>query len=520
LSKKFEVVSFMNTLSRVSNAKKNLVFGYASKIIDLLLPFIARTIILYVLSEKYLGISSLFTSILNMLNMTELGFSGAVVFSLYKPLADGDVEKVNAYMSFYKKIYRAIGLIILVIGFALLPLLKYLIKGDVPEGVNIHIVYVIYLFNTAVSYLAFAYKSSLLQADQKMSVVSKMNSIISCSKSIVQILILLITKSFYLYISVLVVATLVNNLWINYAVCKRYPQYSGKALLSKEDRVALFTNVKGVAVSKVCGVMRDSLDSITLSAFVGLTTVAIYGNYYYILSAVHGLMVVITQAIRAGVGNSLCTESVEKNTSDLLKINYIYISIAAWFFTCMVCLYQDFMLVWVGETLQASVLTMVLFSTYFFSLCLGDIRNVYIEAKGLWWEYRYRSIIETVLNAIMNVSFVYFWGINGVLIATIITFWTVNLGYGSTIIFKSYFGKSAFKKYIMQNLHCIVACAVTAAITYYLCSLIVVDNLILRLLIKIATCVVLPIFIYLLLNLKNKYMSDALKMMKKIIKKG
>lgn len=496
----------METTSRTENAKKNILFGYISKITELLLPFVSRTIILYILGEQYLGLSSLFTSILNMLNMTELGFSSAVVFGLYKPLSDGDTDKVRAYMSFYKQVYKIIGIIILVMGIALLPFLHFLIKGDTPSDINLYAIYVIYLINTVVSYLAFAYKSSLLQASQKGSVVSKISSLINCSKSVFQIIALLLVKSYYVYVLLIVVATLVNNFVTNAVVNRMYPQYMGYGVLEKKERAELYTNIKGLAISKVCGVMRDSLDSITLSAFVSLSAVAIYGNYYYILSALHGLMVVVTVAIKAGVGNSICTESVEKNTNDMLKFNYFYMFIASWCFTCLICLYQDFMLVWVGDELIVDNFTMILFAFYFYSLCFSDIRNVYIEAKGMWWEYRYRSIFEACANLILNVLFVYMWGIKGVLIATILTFWSINLLYGSIIIFKQYFGFKALKSYILQNVGILVSSSVATIITYFVCYFIILDNMVLQLAIKAMACCIIPIIVFVILNMKNRYM--------------
>ncbi len=504
--------------SRTSNAKKNMLFGYLGKLVDLLLPFISRTIILYVLGEKYLGLSSLFTSLLGVLNMTELGFSSAVVFSLYKPLAEKDVPTVRAYMTYYKQIYRVIGVIIMVVGLVLMPFLRYLIRGDVPEDMNMYVIYLMYLFNLVLSYWAFAYKTSLLQASQKMSVSSKITNIVNLLRSLLQIATLLLTKSYYAFLAVLMLSTLANNLLTSYTVNKMYPQYMGYGALEKEKRTELFTKVKGLAISKVCGVLRDSLDSITLSTFVGLTTVAIYGNYHYILSAVHGLMIVITISIKAGVGNSLHTETVEKNTADMLKFHYLFMLLASLCFACILCLSQDFMVIWVGTELQASNGTMFLFAVYFFSLCFSDVRNIYIEARGLWWEYRYRSIAETVANLILNVLSVYYFGLPGVLIATLATFWGINLIYGSTIIFKEYFGMPALKEFALQNLGILLSCAVSAGVTWVACSFVQLDNIILQLLIKACICIILPMVVYVGVNCRNKYMRMIPRYIKHLIK--
>lgn len=508
----------MASESRTSNAKKNMLFGYIGKVIDLLLPFVSRTIVLYVLGEKYLGLSSLFTSILGVLNMTELGFSSAIVFSLYKPLAEKDECTVKAYMTYYKQIYRIIGLFIMVVGVLLTPLLRYIVKGDIPADINLYVIYYLYLINLVISYWAFAYKSALLQASQKMSVCSKITSVVYLLRSILQIGVLLVTKSYYGFLVVLVLSTFANNLVTNYFANKLFPQYIGSGKLDKEKKTELFTQVKGLAISKVCGVLRDSLDSITLSAFVGLTTVAIYGNYHFILTAVHGILIVLTLSIKAGIGNSLCTETVEKNTEDMLKFHYLFMFIASWCFCCILCLSQDFMTIWAGKELVTDNFTMILFAVYFFTLCLSDIRNIYIDAKGLWWEYRYRSIIETIANLVLNVLSVYFFGITGVLLATLITFWSINLIYGSSIIFKQYFGLCALKRFIVQNIGIILSCAAAAISTWFVCSLVSLENMWLQLLAKACICVVLPVVVYVFINIKNEYMRMVPKFIKQIIK--
>ena len=164
-------------MQRTKNAVRNLVFGFINKMIIMLFPFVIRTIIIRELGAGYLGLGSLFTSILQVLNLAELGFSSAVVFCMYKPIAEKDSETICALLNLYKQIYRIIGIVILVIGLALTPFLPYLIKGTVPNGINIYILYYIYLFNTAITYFLFAYKSTLLVAHQRNDVVSNISSL-------------------------------------------------------------------------------------------------------------------------------------------------------------------------------------------------------------------------------------------------------------------------------------------------------------------------------------------------------
>lgn len=456
--------------SRTKNAVKNILFGTVNKVVNLLLPFISRTVIMYVLGSEFLGLGSLFTSVLQMLNMTELGFSSAIVFSLYKPLASDDTDTVRGLMSFYKKIYMILGIFILGIGVCLMPALPYLIKGTPPAGVNIYVIYAMYLGNTCISYCFFAYKSALLEASQKLSVISNIQSIVNCARYCVQLILLVVTKNYYVFMIIMPISTFLYNTLVAFITDKRYPQYKAKGLIRESDKYDLKQQIKGLAISKICGVMRDSLDSITLSAFVSLTAVAIYGNYSYVVSAIHGMLTVISAGIRAGVGNSIVTNSKEKNFHDMLKFNYLYLIVSGWCVTCMVCLYQDFMLLWAKQELMSSNVTMVLFSIYFYSLCLSDIRNVYVEAKGLWWDFRIRSIIEASANLILNIIFVSKWGITGVMIATILTFWLINIGYGTPILFKKYFGIEHLKPYAFQCIKYTAINVIVCAFVYLGCT--------------------------------------------------
>lgn len=186
-------------MSRTQNAIRNIFTGVFNKIIILLFPFVIRTVIIKKLGTEYLGLSSLFTSILQVLNLTELGFSSAIVFSLYKPIAEKDDNRICSIMNFYKRIYRIIGFIILVMGLIVLPFLPNFIKGSYPSDINLYILYLIYLFNTVITYYLFAYKSALLNAMQRNDIINNVNSITVIIQYILQIIILYCTKNYYIY---------------------------------------------------------------------------------------------------------------------------------------------------------------------------------------------------------------------------------------------------------------------------------------------------------------------------------
>ena len=91
-------------LERAKNTKRNMVFGFINKIICMLFPFVIRTIIIRIIGKEYLGLDSLFTSILQVLNLAEMGFSSAVVYNMYKPIAEENDDLLCQILKFYKKV--------------------------------------------------------------------------------------------------------------------------------------------------------------------------------------------------------------------------------------------------------------------------------------------------------------------------------------------------------------------------------------------------------------------------------
>ena len=221
-------------LNKTKNTIRNLICGIINKLAITIIPFIIRTVIIKKLGSEYLGLSSLFTSILQILNLTELGFSSAIVYSMYKPIANNDKTTVCALLKLYKKIYSFIGIIILILGLMLLPFLNRLINGDVPNDINIYILYLIYLINTVLSYFLFAYKTSLLNAFQRNDIISNVNTVLHIIQSIAQLILLLVYKNYYLYVIIQPIITIFNNLICAIVVRKKYPEYKPEGKVNKE----------------------------------------------------------------------------------------------------------------------------------------------------------------------------------------------------------------------------------------------------------------------------------------------
>lgn len=504
--------------SRIKNSMRNITAGILNKCVMLLFPFAIRTVILKILGAEYLGLSSLFTSILQVLNMAELGFSSAVVFSMYKPIAENDENTICALMALYKKVYRTIGTIVLGVGLLLLPFLKNLIKGDCPEDINIYVLYIMYLFNTTVSYFLFAYKNCLLTAHQRADITSNVLSVTQCMQYIIQIIVLFAFKNYYVYFIISPVFTIANNVIAAHYANKLYPQYVCRGSIHKEKKNEITKSIGGLMVQKISQVSRNSFDSIFISAFLGLTASAVYGNYYYIMSAIHGVLSVVVPAITASAGNSIVSESVEKNHNDFKKINFIYLWAAGWFTICLACLYQPFMVIWVGDKLLLPIATMVLFCIYFYSNAIGDVISLYIQSAGLWWKVKYVYLLNAVSNIIMNYVLVRLYGVFGIVLATIIT----GLVFGGfqlcRILYREYFKEYSFAKYLCRILlYFCVTCAV-GGLTYAICVFVGEKGLT-AFIIRVIICSVLPNIMFFAVYKRTRIFNEAKSIMFNALKR-
>ena len=353
-------------IERTKNATKNIVFGVILKMYQIIVPFVIRTILIYFLGVEYLGLNSLFTSILQVLNLAELGVGSAMVFSMYKPIAEDDSKKICALMNLYKIYYRIIGIIVLILGVIICPFVPYLIKGKVPANLNVYILYILNLLATVFSYWLFAYKNSILQAHQRQDVISKVTIVVNTLMYILQIIGICVFKNYYLYVILLLLGQIFVNIFTAYESNKLYPNYEAKGNLDKKEVKKINQRVKDLITSKVGSIIINSADSIVISAFLGLSTLAIYENYYYILKSIISMLTVIFASCTAGIGNSLIVETNKKNYNDLKKFTFIIAWGAGFCSVALLCLYQTFMKIWVGEQLLLDFSCVVCFVVYFF----------------------------------------------------------------------------------------------------------------------------------------------------------
>lgn len=454
-------------IARVDNAIRNITFGILYKAVSILLPFFIRTAMIYIMGSEYVGLGSLFTSILSVLSLAELGVGNALVFSMYEPIANDDNDTVCALLNLYKKIYRYIGLVILSVGLALMPFLKYLINSGYPANMNIYVLYLIYLTNTVISYLMFGYKQSLLVAFQRSDIISKRTMAVQILQNMIQFSVLFLTRNYYLYTIFLPVFTVITNLLNLIIVNRMYPQYTPHGEVSRELKTSIQKKVLALIGTKANATVLHAADNIVISAFLGLTVVGMYGNYFYIMNSIVGVMTVIYSSLTAGLGNSLATESIDKNYEDFKILNFLNAWMVAFCSACLICLYQPFMKLWVGAELMFSMRIVVLLVIYFFVYQIRRIGLTYKDAAGIWWEDRFRPYVVMTVNLVFNILLVQIIGIEGVILSTVISM-LISIPWENSTIFEYIFHKPSKEYYAT----CVQYTAVTAAmaiVTYAVC---------------------------------------------------
>ena len=456
-------------LDKTRNAKKGIVSGIINKSITLLIPFVVRTLFIRIIGIEYAGLNSLFASILQVLNLAELGFASAVVYSMYKPIADRDNETICALLNFYRRVYKLVGATILGAGIFVLPFIKYFINGTPPSDINIYIVYLVFLFNTSISYLLFGYKISLLNAYQRTDVINYISSITTLGLNLAYVAVLLLVPNYYLYIILLLIFTILNNLIVSRTVDKMFPQYRCEGTITDTMRKSIWKKITGLAIQKVCEISRDMFSSIFISAFLSLAFVGIYNNYFMIMNALTGMMAIIVNSMIGAIGNTVATTTVEENYKILQKFNCMFMWVSTIVATCFFSLLQPFMKTWMGEQYMFGNTTVILLTLYFYVLRMGDIRSIWVSAVGLFWEIRWRAVLEAILNLALGYTFIRIWGVNGLLIGTLTSLFFVNFMYSSSITFKYYFGyKRLAPYYLTQFLHLFIV-ILSCGLVYYSC---------------------------------------------------
>lgn len=501
--------------ARTKNTLRNIAFGSMNRIIHIVLPFITRTVILYIMGTQYLGLSSLFSSILSFLSLSELGVGTAMVYSMYKPIAENDHKTICALLNLYKKLYHIIGAVILGLGLCLMPFLKILVPEKLPPDINLYLLFFIYLLNAVLSYWLFAYKNALIQAYQRSDINSKIASIVTTVSYAVMLLSLFLTRNYYAYVIWLPIFTIITNILRLHLVNRNFPGLEPEGEVSEDLKKSIFRKTSALIGTKLNTVVLNAADNLVMSAFLGLTTIAMYGNYHYIMTSIIGFLGIAYSSMTAGLGNSLQTDSLETNYRNFEKFSFINSWLVGWCTVCLVCLYQPFMRIWVGEELMFPFYVVLEMGLYFYIYQIRKIPVVYKDAAGIWWEDRFRPYVCMIVNVVLNITLVQIIGISGIILSTVFSLF-ISIPWENYTIFKFVFHRSS-KAYYGKMFLSAGTMLLAGTVTLGLCSLL--GDGILTFLVKGCICVIVPNVIFALLNGRRHEFRDAKAMVQRILKK-
>lgn len=503
-------------IERTKNAKRNIITGILFKLVAMFGPFIMRTVLLYTLGVQYLGLNSLFTSILSFLSLTELGVGSAMVYAMYKPIAQDDHEAVCALLNLYRKLYQIIGIVILVLGMILYPFIPSLVSGEVPADINLHTLYVMYLLNTVMSYFLFGYKQSLLLAFQRNDIISTRALFLRIAMYSLQAVILMVTKNYYLYVTLFLGYTIATNLANSIIVDKMFPQYKCVGKVPREQTDEIKTNVKALVGGKLSTIMLNFSDNLVISAFLGLTMVARFDNYYYVINALVGFFVIVYEALTGGLGNSIQTETVEKNHNDFKVLTFINNWLVSWCAICVMCMMQPFITIWVGEEMMFSDGFALLFAVYFFVLQSEKMVLTYKDAAGIWWQDRFRPYVVIIINVVLNALTINTLGVYGVVLATIISL-MISIPWSARTLYKHLFHMD-WKKYMAEYLTYVLKALLAGAVTYGLCVC-VGGSVYIQFIVRLLICMVVPNVLLLAFNWRHPEKPLVIKKVKAVLKR-
>ena len=503
-------------LERTRNAARNVVFDGTMEMVNMLFPFVIRSVMLHCLGTEYLGLNGLFKSLLSFLNLAELGVGSAMVFSMYKPIAEDDTPTICALLHLYRTLYRIIGLAIAAVGLLLMPFLHNLIKGDLPAGMNLYVLFLMNLGNTVITYWLFAYKSSLLQAHQRRDVISKVSLLVRVTEYTLKILILVFTRNYYLYLSVQLLCQISINLLTAACATKMYPRYVIGGKLPKEKTLDIFRRVRDLFTSKLSATVFDAADTLVISAFMGLTVLALYQNYYFIITALRMMLVVLLNACMAGVGNKLIMESREENYRDLEKISLLFLWVLCVSSSMLLCLYQPFINVWMGEENLLAVGLVFCFVIYYYSMGANKLINMFKDAAGIWRVDRWRPLTAALANLSLNLITVRWLGLYGVLLSSVVSIVFIQIPWLFHNLFREVFPRQCMRRYIQLfcGLTAVAICSCGAS--WFVCRLFTV-NVWSSLLVNAAVSFLVPNLFFLAVYGRNPVFRESLSQLKRTL---
>lgn len=504
---------------RKKSSFKNMITAVSSNVLTIIVGLVAQAVFIKILGSEYLGLNGLFSNVISMLGIVELGMGSAIIYNMYKPIAENDHEKIKSLMQFYKKSYRIITLIISIIGIMIIPFIKYIVDIEsVTVDINVYLVYILFLLETICSYI-LSYKRSMLYADQKEYITNIIHMGYTILVNTMQLTFLYFTHDYYLYLIIKVMMRLVENIVISSYVNRRYSYLldNNVTKLDSKTEKDIFQKIRALFFHKIGTFIVSGTDNIIISKYLGLVTVGLYSNYYMIINAVQTVINHIIQATRASVGNLLVTESKTKQFDIFNKIRFVNFWISCFSSICIFVIMDSFITIWIGYKFVLPTKVLLVLVINFFIVSSRSTYGAFKEAAGIFYEDRFVPIIESLLNIVLSIIFVKKFGLMGVFMGTIgsgLVLWCYSY---PKYVYNKLFGRK-ISDYMKETIYYFIIFILIAGFTYSLAILISFDNVYLQFISNVLIALIVPNVIMLLLFSKDenfKYFINMLKGLKK-----
>lgn len=509
----------MKERSRTEYSLINMFTGILGDIINTIIGFVCRVIFVRVLGAEYLGVRGLFSNILSVLSLAELGIGSAIIYALYKPLAQKDHDKIAAIMQYYKKAYRIIALVVAIIGIAIIPFLGQIVRVKPEIKESIYLLYVLYLISTVSSYF-FSYRAVLLTASQRQYIVQGYNYVVTIVQSIVQIIFLVVTHEYITYLIIQIISGLVYNLWISSKVGKDYPYLNNNNIrsLSKAEKHSLFVNIRALAINKVSGVLVNSTDNIIITYFNGLASVGLASNYTILSSMVGSVIGLVFNALPGSVGNLNATATEEESYNFFNVLNLLNFWLFGWGAIGIALVSTDLVKALYGLEYELPFKIPLMIAINSFTIGMLQAVYTYKSTLGL---FRYGQIFLSLtgfINLALDIILGNTLGTFGIFLATFVARLSTNIWYEPYAVYRHGFNKSPLL-YWKRYLRYIVVIGTAGILSYLMCSL-CHFSIIVNPIIKFFICSIVPNGIFTLFFYKTpefKYLLKSARNIKGIL---
>lgn len=493
--------------SHTINSLRNLLFGFGYRILFIGLNFVLRTIFIQILSAELLGIDGLYTNILQVLSLTELGLKNAMTFSLYEPLRNDNKEKIKELIAYFRRIYNFIAVIIAIIGLMIIPFLDFIVNTD-SHIEHLELYYIIFLARTVFSYLFF-YRVTLVVADQKEYLVRIYSTYTILIQFFLQIIVLLVFENYILYLSIFAIMQLLTNLFIAYQSSKLYPYLNEPHDdLSKKDRLVIVDNMKSLFIYSVGSVLLNKTDTIITSILVGTVWVGIYSNYMMIIEGIKSITQVIFQSVVASIGNlNVNIKNDEKKRNDSEKMYNVINFSAFWIYgICSICFYflfNIFIELWIGKEYILSMSTVIPIIINFYMPGMLRSTSMYRDTTGLFSITKYVYLLTSIINLILSLILGRYFGLTGILYATVIARLMTNFWYEPFILHRKFF-KAGIIKYFIKQLKFLSILIVSILMVQIVINLVSFQNILHEFIFRLSISIIIPNIIFLIFLYRTK----------------